>query len=237
VARNRAIPEARGEILVFVDDDIVAHPGWLHAMLEGFSGPQIACVTGRVIPRGVGFYGEEETKRLYYGPEALQSRTVMASPGWCQRVLRGQPFVGFGCNMAFRKQFLSDHALFPEDLGAGSLIGAADENYMFVQVLKRGLEIRYTSVAEVTHDFESDRTELIARARQLHAASLAFNLKLLTEEQGLRRAALANLLAGAARFSRRALAPRRSDTFSAIAKLRAYWRGVWLYWKSRRARR
>ena len=235
-ARNRAIPEARGEILVFVDDDIVAHSGWLHALLEGFSDPQVACVTGRVIPEGVGYFGAAETNRVYFGPEALTSRTVAPDPGWCEWILRGHPFIGFGCNMAFRKQFLERCTPFPEDLGAGSAIGAADENYMFVQILKRGLKVHYTPQAAVIHVFESDPVGLKARAKQIYAANMAFNLKLLAEEKSLRWATLTNLLAGTVRFTRKALGSKSPDLLSTGDKLGSYWRGVWQYWRAWRAR-
>jgi GT2 family glycosyltransferase len=235
VARNRAIPEARGEILVFVDDDIVARRGWLHALLEGFADPRVACVTGRVIPHGVSYFGEQETKRVYFGHEAGTSRTLWPDDDSCERLLQGRTLAGFGCNMAFRREFLLDHALFPEDLGAGSLVGAADENYMFVQVLKQGLRIRYTPRAEVTHDFEADPAPLRARAKQIHAANLAFNLKLLAEERSLRRAVLKNLLTGALRFIRKSVGTLPSGPLSPADKLMSYWHGLWLYWRSRKA--
>ena len=49
-ARNRAVPLARGDLLAFVDDDVTAHPGWLHEMVRGFADPHVACVIGRLVP-------------------------------------------------------------------------------------------------------------------------------------------------------------------------------------------
>jgi glycosyltransferase involved in cell wall biosynthesis len=52
-ARNRAIREARGEILVLGDDDILLEPDWLRRMLEPWSmgdAARIGAVGGEVIP-------------------------------------------------------------------------------------------------------------------------------------------------------------------------------------------
>jgi hypothetical protein len=48
--RHRGALEARGEILVFVDDDIDAAPGWLAAIADSFSDPDIDLLGGRSLP-------------------------------------------------------------------------------------------------------------------------------------------------------------------------------------------
>lgn len=45
-ARNRGASEARGAILLFTDDDCVAAPDWLDAMLEPFEDPQVVATKG-----------------------------------------------------------------------------------------------------------------------------------------------------------------------------------------------
>lgn len=49
--RHRGAQEARGEILVFADDDIDASPDWLAAIVETFSDPEVHLVGGRNLPR------------------------------------------------------------------------------------------------------------------------------------------------------------------------------------------
>src|SRR5262245_19282841 len=49
--RHRGAHEARGEILIFVDDDIDACADWLCAILETFSDPGVQIVGGRNLPR------------------------------------------------------------------------------------------------------------------------------------------------------------------------------------------
>src|SRR3989440_5427999 len=50
-ARNAALAAARGEIIAFVDDDVVVDPDWLRSIVRGFRAiPGVACVTGMILP-------------------------------------------------------------------------------------------------------------------------------------------------------------------------------------------
>jgi glucosyl-dolichyl phosphate glucuronosyltransferase len=49
--RHRGVLEARGELLIFVDDDIEATSGWLQAIFETFTSPRVQLVGGRNLPK------------------------------------------------------------------------------------------------------------------------------------------------------------------------------------------
>jgi glucosyl-dolichyl phosphate glucuronosyltransferase len=49
--RHRGALEAKGELLVFVDDDIEATSGWLRAIFETYKSPQVQLVGGRNLPK------------------------------------------------------------------------------------------------------------------------------------------------------------------------------------------
>jgi len=49
--RHRGALEAKGDILVFVDDDIEADPNWLSAIHEAFQDPSVQLVGGRNLPK------------------------------------------------------------------------------------------------------------------------------------------------------------------------------------------
>ena len=49
--RHRGALEAKGDILVFVDDDIEADPNWLSAIYESFQNPLVQLVGGRNLPK------------------------------------------------------------------------------------------------------------------------------------------------------------------------------------------
>lgn len=237
-ARNHAVPQAKGDILVFVDDDILIAKNWLEEIVKGFADPRVACVTGRVIPEGPVSLAAEKAVRYYSSERALSMWTLDASNSdWYQSIL-GEP-VGFGCNMAFRKKFLQDYSLFPPDLGAGSLIGGGDEFYMYVQVIKHGFRIRHTPTAAVTHFFEDDIEKRRVRNAQLYAGSVAFALKLFSDEKTLRIATMKWLFSALKRRARRiwsqkAIASEPQELLSPGEKLYAYFQGLGVFWKSRR---
>ena len=240
IARNHAVARAQGEILVFVDDDILVEPNWLEEIIKGFDDPAVCCVTGRVIPAGPLSLTAERHDRYYSSERALTRWTLDASdPNWYQYIL-GEP-VGFGCNMAFRKGFLQNYSLFPPDLGAGSLIGGGDEFYMYVQVVKHGFRIRHVPEAAVTHVFDANTRKQKARNTQLYAGSVAFALKLFAEEKTLRLATARWLFAGLMRRARRiwhqkTITSEPQELLTPGEKVRAYLGGVGVYLKSRRNR-
>jgi glycosyltransferase involved in cell wall biosynthesis len=241
IARNRAIPFSKGKVLAFVDDDVVAHSNWLHKLLEGFRAPEVACVTGRVVPEGPIPLPEEKIERYYTGERVMSSWSLTPSdPASYVRAL-GDP-AGFGCNMAFRREFLEAHSLFPEDLGAGSMIGGGDEFYMFVQVLKSGFRVHHAPSAIVTHYFDEDIASQRVRSRQTYAGTTAFMTKLLFEEKGIRVALVKWGIAAVARRLRRLrmhkkLSSEPQELLSSAEKTLAYLRGPWVYWKSRQTNR
>ena len=238
IARNHAVPRAKGEILVFVDDDILFDPNWLEEMIDGFEDPKVACVTGRVIPAGQLSITAERADRYYTSERALSEWTLDASnPNWYQYIV-GEP-VGFGCNMAFRKDFLLNYSLFPDDLGAGSLIGGGDEFYMYLQVVKHGFRIRHVPTAAVTHFFDNSNQKQKARNAQLYSGSVAFALKIFLEEKHLRIATVKWVFSALKRrvrrvWTRKAITSEPQELLSPCEKVLAYLRGVVIYWKSRR---
>ncbi|HEV8472129.1 MAG TPA: glycosyltransferase family A protein [Methylomirabilota bacterium] len=61
-ARNRGVRAAAGEILVFFDDDCIATPGWLKALLEPLrADAAVAGVAGSVLVRDCGAIGYAES--------------------------------------------------------------------------------------------------------------------------------------------------------------------------------
>src|SRR5262249_53380539 len=129
--------------------------------------------------------------------------------------------------------------LFPEDLGAGSLIGACDENYMYVQVLKNGFKIFHNPEAVVTHYFDRDPIKRKGRVKQLYAAAAAYRLKLLVEDKGYRWYSLQKLILGFFKFLRpRSQESQNGSGFQKVLSKReqfsAYVKGLSLFVQAQR---
>jgi GT2 family glycosyltransferase len=152
-ARNRAVEEAAGELIVFVDDDVDAPPGWLEAWLAGvraapdrevFGGPIRARLEGAA-PRACGREGAPITT-LELGDED------------------GDVSVVWGANMAIRRAAFERVGRFDE-----SLNGRGDEEDWEHRYTRDGGRIRYVAGAGLDHR----RNAADSRMRSLATAGYA----------------------------------------------------------------
>src|SRR6204780_1626276 len=107
--QNRAIAEASGELLVFLDDDLVVAPGYLAAVEQFFDiHREFATMKGRILA------AEDPEKTV--GPLAPYLDLPIADHGDEVLAVRGV----LGANMAFRADALRLVGPFDERLGPGA---------------------------------------------------------------------------------------------------------------------
>ena len=216
---------AKGEVVFFLDDDVVPASDWLHSLLAAFDSPQVAAATGWVRHEGRGYYPESR----YNSPLATSDwELTNQEPRWFERAMSSD--AGYGCNMAFRREFLLQQR-FPEDLGAGSAIGAADEHFMFLKTLTSGFALAHRASAAVVHRYGESEAERRRRVLQLIRSAAAFRMKLLLEYPGIRRKVLASTL----RRTRDVTSdePRWTVPLSRASVLKALLSGITLYVRQR----
>ncbi len=122
-ARNTAIAEASGHVVVFLDDDAAARPGWLGALLAPYADPTVAAVGGVAHPRwpagGVG----GRRPRVFPGAEPGNGDATGELDWIVGCTYTGQPTGQaevrnlMGCNMSFRREVFARVGGFAEDLG------------------------------------------------------------------------------------------------------------------------
>ncbi len=154
--QNRAIGGARGEVIVCLDDDLVAAPDYLD-QVEGFFAEhqEFAAMKGRIQP------AEDPAARV--GADAAPWLDLpIVDHG--ERVIEVRGVLG--ANMAFRTQALARVGLFDERLGPGAA-GHEEETEMSARLRQAGFRIGYAPRALVYHEVDPARAD---RARFLRIA-------------------------------------------------------------------
>lgn len=149
-ARNSGIEHVTGDIVAFVDDDVVLTPQWARALAQSFSDDRSKIgVTGAAIPLWRG-------KEMAWLPREFE--WLVGCTGWFEGH-PGQPVRNaWGANMAFRKEVFT-HVIFDERMGGnrgaadGTKLGLVAEETAFSVKVRRatGGTIRYTPEVAVLH--------------------------------------------------------------------------------------
>ena len=149
-ARNRAIAEARGEVIVFGDDDILVQPDWLAQMavpLLADPAQRIGAIGGDVIP--VFPDGLPPWVAEWHSPLAFRSDLGPLEA-------RHSPM---GANLAFPKWVFAKLGLFHTalDRAAGNYFSGGDSE-MIRRVRAAGHEVWFAPAAAVQHQMPASRT-------------------------------------------------------------------------------
>ncbi|MFZ2062752.1 MAG: glycosyltransferase [Candidatus Binatus sp.] len=143
--QNRAIAQASGEILVFLDDDLVVAPSYIEAVEDFFDKHrEFAAMKGRILP------AEDPKKKV--GPMAPYLDLPIADHGEQVVEVRGV----LGANMAFRADAIKQVGPFDERLGPGAG-GHEEETEMSHRLRRAGFRIGYAPKALVYHDVDPSR--------------------------------------------------------------------------------
>jgi glycosyltransferase involved in cell wall biosynthesis len=151
-AHNTGLLSSTGEIVAFTDDDVEVDRHWLAALAEAFADPDVACVTGLILPAEL---------------QTAAQLGVEQAGGFCRGYDRRRfslrhppddsafPFTagrfGSGANMAFRSRWLRRAGGFDPATGAGSPARGGDDLHAFLRVILDGATLVYEPAAVVRH--------------------------------------------------------------------------------------
>jgi GT2 family glycosyltransferase len=147
IARNRALLEARNEVVAFTDDDATPDNNWLRSILKNFNSPMVMCVTGLTMP----FELETKAQQVFEKHNSFSKGFKRVVHSNLSRNPLAPGGVGAGANMAVRKSLLQEVGPFDEALDAGTKTHSGGDHEMFVRILTAGYQIVYDPAALSWH--------------------------------------------------------------------------------------
>ncbi|WP_427179360.1 glycosyltransferase [Paenibacillus sp. TC-CSREp1] len=149
-ARNRAIQEARGEFIMFLDDDALASTSWIREVVKIFDrDPEIGCVGGRILPIWEG------GKPDWIPDDFLSMYSILDFSS--ETVEMKEPHIPFGANVSFRKSIFKEIQPFRTDLGRiGKNLLSGEESDLIGRVRAK-YKIYYNPYAAVEHKISKSR--------------------------------------------------------------------------------
>jgi len=200
-ARNHGIACARGDVLLFTDDDVLPEPEWIETTLQGMQRHHANACGGYIAPIWESPPPAWLTERFYGFLAILIDRTDDY-----QITEYGQK--PFGANMAFNKSIFDQVGLFDTSRGRkGKVLSSGEDGEMFERILAAGLKAVFLGQSRVHHKVESFRltkryfrhwrfqtSRNIAQSKDMKGERRLFNVPLYVFPQFLR--AVARMLWG-----------------------------------------
>ena len=152
-ARNAALAAATGELIAYLDDDVVVDRWWLCGLAEAWrSRPDAGGFSGLVLP----FRLDTEAQRLFEarGGFGRGFRRIEHRRECYDNPLfpTGAGSVGAGCNMAFDRLLLITLGGFDEALDTGAPLPGGGDLDIFYRVLRSGRPMVYEPRYAVFHE-------------------------------------------------------------------------------------
>jgi glycosyltransferase involved in cell wall biosynthesis len=145
-AVNAAIAHSRGQLIAFVDDDVVVEPEWLAEVWDYFTRHDCAAAQGSVV------WPPEATADPALFALLDRYRTIVhldLAPDTVRTKLTG-------ANMTVRRHTFAVVGTFNEAIGPGAA-GLSEDNELAGRILKHGGWIGYMSRARVIHEIDPSR--------------------------------------------------------------------------------
>jgi GT2 family glycosyltransferase len=155
-ARNYGIRRAKGEIILFIDDDVKLPQNYLKAHLKNYQeNPAIGAVAGRVFDRmklaDSSYKGQKNSLFTikYLPPEAMDPGIAWYHIDLVHTIEPQKVISARGCNMSFRREIFTKHGIWFDERFRGSAV--REESDFCLRLRRTGYQIWYDPEANLIH--------------------------------------------------------------------------------------
>jgi len=145
---NQAIRRSTGEVLAFLDDDVVVDSSWLEEIENFFKSNPAHCVGQGKIRTGLGDSPDPEVRRLLQRYRTIPQLEFSSDIGDLHSLN--------GANIAIRRTVFDRVGYFDERLGPGAS-GTSEDVELAQRIRKAGIKIAYMPRAIVYHRVDRER--------------------------------------------------------------------------------
>lgn len=164
-ARNMGIEAARGDLLLFTDDDVLPEPDWLVRIVDGMRAHQADAGGGYIAPIFEVPPPVWLTERFYGFLAVRSERTDDYRIEFASQA-------PFGANMAVKRAVFERVGLFDVTRGrSGKVLASGEDGELFERILAAGLSAWFIGNARVHHKVEAFRlTKRYLRRWRYHSS-------------------------------------------------------------------
>ena len=186
-ARNAALSHAEGELLAFLDDDVVVDRDWLQGLFAAWQDcPDAGGFTGLVLPYRLDTEAQIQFESRGGFGRGFEPKRFHSTSADNPLHPIGAGSIGAGCNMAFDRSLLQSIGGFDEALDTGAPLPGGGDLDIFYRVLRSGRPMAYEPRYAVYHEHRETIPQLRRQYWTWGLGFMAFLTKSRRHDVGLK---------------------------------------------------